>query len=114
MPDQPEARWPGHVAVAVVDGTQVLVAATEDVLNRLIALRVVAQTPPDELSPDALDRIRAHLDAEEWAEATVEWMAATGSTIDAYPDESVITATQLGEEQATLEITMTRIFDDRP
>ncbi|MDY7099723.1 MAG: hypothetical protein S0880_00915 [Actinomycetota bacterium] len=111
MPDLPEARWPGHVAVAVVDGTQVLVAASEEVLNRLIAVRVVAQTPPGELATDALERIRAHLGAEEWADAAVEWMAATGSTIDAYPDESVITATQLGEDRATLEIGLTPIFD---
>jgi hypothetical protein len=46
------SSWPGHVAVAVTHDETPVALLTEDdqVLSRLIALRLVAQTSPSRLA----------------------------------------------------------------
>ena len=87
-------------------------ASDEDVLSRLVALRVVARSDPADLSSGSVERIREALLEERWGDAVAEWIAATGDAVDAYPDEDVWTESQLDSETASLEIRFERIFDE--
>lgn len=104
--------WPGNVAVAVTrdEPAQVLLAENGDVLSRLVALRWVAQTPPSALS-DRVEGIQTALLEERWGEAVFLWMEATGTVVDAYPDEEVWTEERLDEDRASFEIRMAPIFE---
>jgi hypothetical protein len=114
VPDESRAGWPGRVAIAIVgsDPPQVFLATDEAVLSRVLALKVVAQTDPLDLSAGSLERIREALLEERWADAVVEWIQATGDAVDAYPDEDVWSESRLDSEVAALEIRLARIFDD--
>lgn len=114
MSDQTIAGFPWRVAVAIVhsDPPEVLLASNADVLTRLVALKVVAQTDPRELGPGDLSAIREALLDGRWADAVVAWIDAGNQPIDAYPDEDVWTEARLDEESASFEIRMQRIFDD--
>ncbi len=100
------------MAVVRSDPPQVFVATDADVLNRLVALKVVATTDPRRLPPDLLHGIREALLAERWGDAVTDWMRATGETLDAYPDEDVWSDESLGIDVALFEIRMARIFDE--
>ena len=80
-----------RVAYAVIrgDDPQVFVARDDMVLTRVIALKVIAATPPQSLG-SALGEIRDALLDERWPDALAAWMDATGEVVDAYPDESEI------------------------
>ena len=107
-------RWPGRVAVAIVrtDPPQVLLASDEDVLSRLVALKVVARTPRGEVDEGSLDRIRTALLEERWGDAVASWIEATGEIVDGYPDEDVWSPERLDSHAASFEIRMAPIFDD--
>ena len=113
MPDEPHARWPGRVALAIVrsDPPQAFVAADEYLLGRLLALQLVAATPPERLG-GYIDDARDALLEERWADAVVTWMHATGETVDAYPDERLWSDAMLDQESVSMAIRMSRIFDD--
>jgi hypothetical protein len=104
--------WPGNVAVAVTQGEQpqVLLAENGDVLSRLVALRWVAQTAASELG-DRVNGIRGALLEERWGDAVLLWMGATGTIVDAYPDEDVWTEERLDQDRASFEIRMAPIFE---
>lgn len=104
--------WPGRVAVAVTrdEPAQIMLAENDHVLSRLVALRLVAQTAPAVLGGH-LDEIRAALLEERWADAVLQWMEATGTVVDAYPDEDVWTEERLDEDRASFEIRMAPIFE---
>lgn len=108
-------RWPGRIAIGVVrsDPPEVFLAEDEHVLSRLLALRVVAATGPTDVPAEALERIRAALLEERWADAVDEWINSVGEPVDAYPDEEVWTATMLDEDTASMEIRVARIFGGR-
>lgn len=74
------------VAYAVVRDEPPTVYAAEsmDVLQRLLALEVVARSVPADLEVTARDRMRKALLDERWAEAVVEWIDTTGVAIDVY------------------------------
>jgi hypothetical protein len=91
----------------------VFLASDEDVLSRLVALRVVARSDPADLSAGSVDRIREALLEERWGDAVAEWIDATGEAVDAYPDEDVWSESQLDTETASLEIRLERIFQQR-
>jgi len=112
--DRAIAGFPWRVAVAIVhaDPPEVLLASNADVLSRLVALKIVAQTDPRELAGSALTEIRDALLDGRWADAVVGWIEAGNQPIDAYPDEDVWTEARLDEEMASLEIRMQRIFND--
>jgi hypothetical protein len=111
-PEQSHSRWPGRVAVGIVRGDppEVFLAEDEFVLSRVLALKVVAASPPEDFDHDTLERIRSALLAERWADAVGEWIGAGGDAIDGYPDEIIWTDGQLDEEVATMEIRVARIF----
>lgn len=106
------SSWPGSAAIAVTrdQPAQVLLAENGDVLSRLVALRWVAQTLPSALG-DRVDAIREALLEERWGDAVFLWMEATGSIVDAYPDEDVWTEERLDQDRASFEIRMAPIFE---
>lgn len=103
------------VAVAVThdDPPQVMIAENDDVVSRLIAIELVAKTAPSVIgSAEQLAQIRSALLEERWADAVVEWMTATDSIVDVYPDEPVWAEADLDAERTALEIRMSPIFRD--
>jgi len=98
------------VAVTREEQAQILLAENGDVLSRLVALRWVAQTPPSALR-NHLEDIRAALLEERWGDAVLEWMEATGTVVDAYPDEDVWTEERLDQDRASFEIRKAPIFE---
>lgn len=116
MPDRaPSAGWPGRVAVGVVrsDPPEVFLADSDATLSRLLALRLVARTDPSVLAArGVLDAVRDALLEEEWADAVVMWMAATGEIVDAYPDELLWTEQALDADAASMEIRVAPVFND--
>jgi hypothetical protein len=112
-----ETTEPGRVrrvSVAVTHGDppSVVMAADEAVLTRAVALEIVAKTSPASLRPGYLDGIRDALLAEEWSDAILLWMDATGDVVDAYPDEPVWTEAHLDGERTVLELRVAPIFRD--
>jgi hypothetical protein len=91
------------------DQAQILLAEDGDVLSRLVALRWVARTPPSALGSQ-LEGIRAALLEERWGDAVVQWMDATGTVVDAHPDEEVWTEERLDQDRASFEIRVSPIF----
>ena len=74
------------VAYAVVRDTPptVYAADTIEVLQRLLALEVVARTLPSALNESGRARLQRALLDERWADAVVEWIDTTGVPIDVY------------------------------
>lgn len=114
MPDHPQSRWPGRVAVAVLrtDPPEVYLASDPEVLGRVLAVQVVARTKATDLPERALQQIRAALLAEEWAEAVATWIGATGVVVDAYPDDDIWTDARLDADATSLEIRMSPVFGE--
>lgn len=108
--------WPGRVAVAVVrsDPPSVYLASNTDVLGRVLAISVVAQTPAASLSPPVRQKIRTALLQEQWADALALWIQATGEFVDAYPDDDVWTEERLDRELTSLELILAPIFRTEP
>jgi hypothetical protein len=102
------------VAVVRSDPPQIFLASDEDVLSRLVALRVVARSDPRELPEGSVERIREALLEERWGDAVSEWIGANGEAVDGYPDEDVWTEARLDAETASLEIRLERIFEPYP
>ena len=100
------------MAIVRSDPPQVFAATDANVLNRLVALKVVATTDPTGLPADLLQSIRTALLDERWGDAVTDWMRATGETLDAYPDEDVWSDESLGIDVALFEIRMARIFSE--
>jgi hypothetical protein len=48
---------------------------------------------------------------ERWGDAVFLWMEATGSVVDAYPDEDVWTEERLDQDRASFEIRIAPIFE---
>ena len=104
---------PGAWAVTREDTPQVFLAENQDVMSRLLALKLVAAADPSVFTADELDDVREHLLHERWAAAVVTWMDATETFVDVYPEYmQVWTEKDLDREVATMAIRMSRIFDD--
>jgi hypothetical protein len=115
MPDLPRPRLSGRAAVAIVrsDPPQVFLAEDDEVLGRVLAIKLVAQTAPAHLGA-WLTEIREALLEERWADAVLAWMSATGEVVDAYPDDRIWTEEQLDAGGAALEIRLSPAFLDSP
>lgn len=100
------------VAYAVVrdDPPSVYVADSIDVLQRLLALEVVARTPPSGIDTGARDKMRADLLDERWADAVVEWMSATGVAIDVYTHLQVYGEAELPPELIGAQLQFSPLF----
>jgi hypothetical protein len=73
-------------------------------------LELVAQLRPDQLPSGQVDRIREALLAEDWQEAILVWMDATGRRLNVFSDEPIWTSESLDEERLRLELRLSPIF----
>lgn len=115
MPDLPRPKLSGRAAVAIVrsDPPQVFLAEDAEVLGRVLAIQLVAQTPPQQFG-SSLAVVREALLEERWGDAVLTWMEATGDVVDAYPDDVVWTEGDLDAAGAALEIRLSPAFQDPP
>jgi len=104
------------VAYAVVrdEPPTVYAADTVEILQRLLALEVVARTPPVELDRSARGRMRQALLDERWADAVVEWIDTTGIAIDAYTHLHVYSDLELPNDLIGAQLQFSPLFRDDP
>ena len=89
------------------------VAASDAVLSRLLALRLVAATSPSSFGQTGdLEQVREALLDARWADAVLAWMEATGEIVDTFTDEPITLERTLDADFASVEIRLARIFDD--
>lgn len=108
MTEVPRVAW----AAVYDDPVQVFVASDEFVLTRVLALEVVARAQPSNLGGRALALIRDALLEERWADAVAEWVTATATRLDAYPDEELWTTAAVEEELLSMQVRLRPIFED--
>src|SRR3979409_1070210 len=79
--------WPGASARGVLhaDTPWVFLAESDAVLGRLLAVRLVGPSRPEDFGPGVLEEIRSALLEQRWADAVTAWMLASGEVLDAYP-----------------------------
>lgn len=107
--------WPGRVSIAVVRGDPpvALLAESDAVMGRLLAMRLVARSHARDLERSGmLDDIRSALLEERWGDAVTMWMQATSEVVDVYPDEEIVTDERLDQDTASMEIRLAPIFED--
>ncbi len=102
------------VAYGVVrdDPPTVYIAEDMAVLQRLLALKVVARTDPGRLPPSEVDLLRTALLEERWGDAVSRWIRHTGIPIDVYT-ERVATGDDLPEDMIGAQLQFTPLFLDR-
>jgi hypothetical protein len=102
------------VAYAVVrdEPPTVYAAETIDVLQRLLALEVVARSLPVGLDVKARERMRKALLDERWADAVVEWIDATGVAIDVYTHLHVYSEDDLPNDLIGAQLQFAPLYRD--
>ncbi len=100
------------VAYAVVrdDPPAVFLAEDLEVLQRALALHLVARTDPKRVSAELEDLRRALLD-ERWGDAVYSWIRITGVPIDVYT-ERIKTAADLPAEMIGMQLQFAPLFRD--
>jgi hypothetical protein len=104
-----------ELAYAIVrrDPPDVFAAEDVDVLHRVIALHVVAQTPAAAVDDTARADLRAALLDERWGDAVTEWISLTGVPIDVYPSGlTVWTSAASDADIIGLELQFAPLFVD--
>jgi hypothetical protein len=101
----------GPVAYAVVhsEPAAIYLASDIEVLQRVIAVEVIARTDP-RLLDDRADDIRTALLDERWAAAAAAWIDATGIGIDVYTNISVYETEDLPPELVGAQLQFTPLF----
>lgn len=90
-----------------------LIAEDLDVLHRVLALSVVAQTPGSHFAGRAR-AVREALLQERWADAVVAWMEVTDTIIDVYQDGlEVKTSEDVSDELSGLRLQFTPLFEQQ-
>lgn len=74
----------GAHAIRRGDQTEILLADSQETLNKLIALRWVGEWTP-EPGDVAADEVRQAILDERWGDAVSGWMDATDEVLDIYP-----------------------------
>jgi hypothetical protein len=99
------------VAYAVIRDVPpaVVVAEDLDVLQRALAVRLVARTEPDDIPPARREGLRTALSEERWSDALVAWIKHTGIAIDVYT-ERVLTAEDLPAELLGVQLQLSPLF----
>lgn len=105
---------PGAYAMVRGEEPQIVLAEDATVLSRALALTLVAQLSAQRVSsPARLEEMRQALLEERWADALVTWMEETETAVDVYDETPrVWTATELDEEQASMEIRVAPLFSE--
>lgn len=101
------------VAYAVVrdDPPSVYVAEDLDVLQRALALRLVARTSSDRLARPDRDTLRTALLEERWGDAVHAWILHTGIPIDVYT-ERVLSSEDLPADLIGAQLQFAPLFRD--
>lgn len=99
------------VAYAVVrdDPPSVFVAEDLDVLQRALALQLVARTTSDRLPTSERDALRTALLEERWGDAVHAWILHTGIPIDVYT-ERVLTEEELPADLIGAQLQFAPLF----
>lgn len=99
-------------AVLHGDPPEVFVAEDVDVLHRVIALEIVAQTPASALSEEVGNKIRDALLNEEWGTAVELWMTYySREPLDVYPSGlRVWTDAQVTADLTSIELQFRPLF----
>jgi hypothetical protein len=102
---------PRSVACAVVRGVppHVFIAESQEVLNWVIALHLIAATPGHKLDEGFRRALRDALRDEQWGDAVELWMQ-NRLEIDVYPSYELYTEGDV--ELAALELEFTPLFRD--
>jgi plasmid stability protein len=87
----------------------VFIAESQEVLNWVIALRLIAATPGHELDEGLRRALRDALRGEQWGEAVELWMQ-NRFEIDVYPSFELFTERDV--ELAAQELEFTPLFRD--
>ncbi len=100
------------VAYAVVhDGSPtVLLANDVEILQRVIATQIVAQTDPSRLTSEQVTGLQESLINEQWGDAVFDWIENTGIAIDVYTTTIVWSAEMLPDEVTSFELRTTPLF----
>ena len=101
------------VALAVVRDTppSVVVADDIEVLQRALAVRLVARTESGQISDDERNALRAALSEERWSDALTAWIKHTGIAIDVYT-ERVLTDDDLPADLLGVQLQFSPLFRD--
>lgn len=101
------------VALAVVRDTppSVVVADDIDVLQRALAVRLVARTEPGQIADADRDALRNALSEERWSDALTSWIKHTGIAIDVYT-ERVLTDDDLPADLLGVQLQFSPLFRD--
>ena len=102
------------VAYAVVrfDPPAVYLAEDLDVLQRLLALELVADTDPALLTREGADELRKALLDERWGDAVVTWMTLSGVAVDVYTFLPIYGRDELPGEMIGAQLQFKRLFRD--
>lgn len=102
------------VAYAVVRDEPPTVYAAEsiEVLQRLLALEVVARSVPTGLDEHARSRMGKALLDERWADAVIEWIDTTGTAIDVYTQLHVYSEDDLPSDLIGAQLQFAPLFRD--
>lgn len=105
---------PRQVAYALIPGHEEIACIANDVevLTRVVVLRLVATTRPDQYPLEKIAWIRQALRESDWEGAIAAWMEATGERVNIFPDEAVWTDALLDEERFGLELAAAPIFSE--
>ncbi|MCA1839827.1 MAG: hypothetical protein ABR507_01255 [Actinomycetota bacterium] len=84
----------GAYALVHADETELFLAEDEPTIARVLALELIARTPAQDISSDQrLQKLRALLADEQWAEALHLWIEETGVAVDIYAEEPQVWTT---------------------
>ena len=99
-------------AVARTEPPQVFVASDVDVLQRVLALELVARTPVTALGAEHCDAVRAALLDERWGDAVLAWIERMNVAVDVYSHLHVFTEDDLPAELVGAQLQFAPLFRD--
>ncbi len=102
----------GAYAVRRSEPDQPLLADSQETLNKVIALRWIAEwVPAQHLDAEA---VRDALLEERWGDAVIGWMTATGEEVDIFPfGLEIHEARDYADDEFGPRIQTTPLFRDR-
>lgn len=100
------------VAHAVVhfDPPQVFMAENLDVLQRVLAVELIARTPPGALSDEGAAELRQALLDERWGDAMTSWIRLRQVPVDVYTYTHVYDEEELPEDLVGVQLQFTPLF----
>ena len=102
------------IAYAVVreDPPRVFAADDIDILQRVLALEVVARTDPARLKPEERAELREALFEEQWSNALYLWIKHTDIPVDVYTHLPVYSERMLPADLLGAQLQFAPVFRD--